>query len=204
MAQRSPDATVLTKLEHSSYSPNVVYSILSLLGTLSAWGLRWGFSPSIENDDEDGKSFAKIQAAWPNPHLMILKALDELEKDNSTRHEFPPELVQPLRHTLEEKKTDLICEPFPADSLSREYREEVSTMNCDSRRDAIAELDRQRAAALANRARMAITDADIDRFSQINRIGRSFTLHSKYQAKVGLLWDACVNKGKSVLDLMLK
>jgi hypothetical protein len=167
-------------------------------------GLRWGIPPPIENDDEDGRSFTKIQAAWPNPFLAISGALDELEKNNNARREFPPELVQSLRRTLEDKKRDLICEPFPAETLGRGYREDMDTMNTDARKDAIAELERQRTTALANGARMTITDADIDQFSQVNRIGRSYMLHRKYEDKIVLLRKACVDKGKEVLDLMLK
>jgi hypothetical protein len=168
------------------------------------WGIRWGFSPSIDSDDEDGRSFAKMQSAWPNLYLQISTALDGLEKDNATRNEFPPELVRPLRRTLEDKKADLYCEPLPVESLGREYREEMSTVDAESRKDAVAELDKQRAAALAKNTRLIVTEDDVERFSRVNRAGRVYSIHRKYDAKLRTLLDVCVNKGKTVVDLMSK
>jgi hypothetical protein len=168
------------------------------------WGLRWGVPPYIGTDDEDGSSFAVIQAAWLDPYQVISGALDQLEKNNASQQEFPPELVQPLRRTLEEKKKDLVCETPPLDSLAREYREDVIAMKVESRRLAIEELEKQRLAALANKQRMIVTDADIDRFAKIHEIGRSYEIRRKYEEKIQALWEACKSKGKAVLDQLYK
>jgi hypothetical protein len=168
------------------------------------WGLRWGIPPYIGTNDEDGSSFAAMQAAWPDSYKIISGALDQLEKNNASQREFPPEFVQPLRRILEEKKKDLVCESPPLDSLAREYREDVIAIKAESRKLAIEELETQRLAALANKQRMIVTDADVDRFAKMHVIGRSYEIRRKYEEKIKVLWEGCESKGKVALDQMYK
>jgi hypothetical protein len=105
---------------------------------------------------------------------------------------------------LEERKKDLICETPPLDPLAREYREDVIAMKAESRRLAIEELEKQRIAALANKQRMIITDADVDRFAKMHVIGGSYEIRRKYEEKIKVLWEGCESKGKAVLDQMYK